>query len=426
MAGLAPRPGGRGRLRSDSHLDATDLDGEPARLQVDPRRPRPVASGHAEPERRRRPAPRLVPPGAPPTPGTRSGWSRATRTPRSRKVLFAVDPTPRGRAGGRRRGAPTCCWSTTRCSSRPCTASRPRPPRAARSTPCSRRLRAADRPHQRRPGGRRGLRGDGRRARPDRRRARCCPRPPRPIDKLTVYVPVADADRVRAALADGRCRPARRLRPRVVLHAGRGPVPAARRAPARRSARSAGSRRSRRSGSRSCCPRQRAAAVVGAMLAAHPYEEPAYDVVELADPGVARHRDRPDRLGRADDAAGVRRRASPRRCPATAHGVRVAGDPDRLVRRVALCGGAGDFLLDTCAAPTPTSTSPATCGTTGPRSSSSTTARRWSTSPTGRRSGPGCRWSRRGWPEALGDTVETPREHPRHRPLAVPDLGARR
>ena len=33
--------------------------------------------------------------------------------------------------------------------------------------------------------------------------------------------------------------------------------------------------------------------------------------------------------------------------PATAHGVRVAGDPDRVVRRVALCGGAGDFLLDT-------------------------------------------------------------------------------
>ena len=32
--------------------------------------------------------------------------------------------------------------------------------------------------------------------------------------------------------------------------------------------------------------------------------------------------------------------------PETAHGVRVAGDPDRVVRRVALCGGAGDFLLD--------------------------------------------------------------------------------
>ena len=32
--------------------------------------------------------------------------------------------------------------------------------------------------------------------------------------------------------------------------------------------------------------------------------------------------------------------------PATAHGVRVAGDRQRPVRRVAVCGGAGDFLLD--------------------------------------------------------------------------------
>ncbi|WP_300681051.1 Nif3-like dinuclear metal center hexameric protein [Nocardioides sp.] len=32
--------------------------------------------------------------------------------------------------------------------------------------------------------------------------------------------------------------------------------------------------------------------------------------------------------------------------PATAHGVRVAGDPDREIRSVALCGGAGDFALD--------------------------------------------------------------------------------
>ena len=32
--------------------------------------------------------------------------------------------------------------------------------------------------------------------------------------------------------------------------------------------------------------------------------------------------------------------------PQTASGVRVAGDPDRVVRRIAVCGGAGDFLLD--------------------------------------------------------------------------------
>ena len=32
--------------------------------------------------------------------------------------------------------------------------------------------------------------------------------------------------------------------------------------------------------------------------------------------------------------------------PTTTHGVRVAGESDRPVRRVAVCGGAGDFLLD--------------------------------------------------------------------------------
>lgn len=35
--------------------------------------------------------------------------------------------------------------------------------------------------------------------------------------------------------------------------------------------------------------------------------------------------------------------------PVTAAGVRVAGDPDRSIRRVAVAGGAGDFLLDTVA-----------------------------------------------------------------------------
>ena len=37
----------------------------------------------------------------------------------------------------------------------------------------------------------------------------------------------------------------------------------------------------------------------------------------------------------------------PQALPATAHGVRVSGDPDRPVRRVATACGSGDFLLDT-------------------------------------------------------------------------------
>ncbi|GEP34271.1 GTP cyclohydrolase 1 type 2 [Nocardioides szechwanensis] len=85
-------------------------------------------------------------------------------------------------------------------------------------------------------------------------------------------------------------------------------------------------------------------AVVAALLASHPYEEPAYDVVELADPGLSSAgtarigsvpattlRELAERIGEA--------------LPDTAQGVRVSGDPERAVRRVAVCGGAGDFLL---------------------------------------------------------------------------------
>lgn len=92
-------------------------------------------------------------------------------------------------------------------------------------------------------------------------------------------------------------------------------------------------------------PRSRRTAVVAAMVAAHPYEEPAYDVVELADPGTSG-----SGTGRVGSVTETTLRGFAdtvaRALPATAHGVRVAGDPDRVVRRVAVCGGAGDFLLD--------------------------------------------------------------------------------
>lgn len=92
-------------------------------------------------------------------------------------------------------------------------------------------------------------------------------------------------------------------------------------------------------------PRPQRAHVVRAMLAAHPYEEPAYDVVELADGRVA-----PTGTGRigtiARQSLGELAAVVAEALPPTAYGVRVAGDPDRSVRRVAVCGGAGDFLLD--------------------------------------------------------------------------------
>lgn len=87
--------------------------------------------------------------------------------------------------------------------------------------------------------------------------------------------------------------------------------------------------------------------VLAALRSAHPYEEPAFDLLELAarpDPYRGTGRigtlDAPVRLG---DFAATVAAALPGHHSAT----RVAGDPDRLVRTVAVCGGSGDFLLGT-------------------------------------------------------------------------------
>lgn len=96
-------------------------------------------------------------------------------------------------------------------------------------------------------------------------------------------------------------------------------------------------------------PRARRTAVVRALLQAHPYEEPAFDIYPLGDPGTASTGT--GRIGTipqttlSEFAAHVAQTV-----PRTAQGIRVAGDPDRPIRRVALCGGAGDFLLDAIAA----------------------------------------------------------------------------
>lgn len=95
-------------------------------------------------------------------------------------------------------------------------------------------------------------------------------------------------------------------------------------------------------------PRERRAAVVAAMHAAHPYEQPAYDVVELAAPpgdlGLGRVGELPAPVRLADllqQAARV--------LPATSWGVRAAGDPELVVARLAVSGGAGDALLGAAA-----------------------------------------------------------------------------
>lgn len=87
-------------------------------------------------------------------------------------------------------------------------------------------------------------------------------------------------------------------------------------------------------------------AVRSALLAAHPYEEVAYDLWELAPSPSERGTGRigtlpqPMTLGEL----GQHVRAS---LPGHEGATRIAGDLDRTVRTVALCGGSGDFLLGT-------------------------------------------------------------------------------
>jgi dinuclear metal center YbgI/SA1388 family protein len=95
-------------------------------------------------------------------------------------------------------------------------------------------------------------------------------------------------------------------------------------------------------------PSRLRARVLTALRAAHPYEEPAFDVFELAplpgDVGLGRIGSlaRPETLSafvsRVHDAL-----------PATSWGIRASGETEATVARVAVCGGAGDSLLDAVA-----------------------------------------------------------------------------
>ncbi len=165
-------------------------------------------------------------------------------------------------------------------------------------------------------------------------------------DKIVFFVPAADAERVRTAVTEagagaigdydsctftasgeGRFRPLEGADPTIGRVGDLEVVPEVR--------------------VESVLPRSRRREVVAALLAAHPYEEPAYDVVELAHDVTPADRGH----GRIGDLAepttlrGFAERVAAA-LPRTAHGVRVSGDPDRPVRRVATACGSGDFLLD--------------------------------------------------------------------------------
>jgi len=163
-----------------------------------------------------------------------------------------------------------------------------------------------------------------------------------PMDKLVVFVPLADAERLIDALASAgagalgdynRCawttdgigtfRPLAGARPAI------GEIGTIEQVPETRV--------------EMVVPAGRRSAVVAALRATHPYEEPAFDLLA----GVPLPTSRGiGRLGELPEAISLREftALAASVLPATAWGVRAAGDPDRAVRSIAVCGGSGGSL----------------------------------------------------------------------------------
>jgi dinuclear metal center YbgI/SA1388 family protein len=98
-------------------------------------------------------------------------------------------------------------------------------------------------------------------------------------------------------------------------------------------------------------PRARRSAVLAALRATHPYEEPAFDLIPLAAdaaPDDGRGLGRIGDLPAAEPLSAFLERVTSA-LPRTAWGVRTTGDPDRPVRRVAVCGGSGGELAGAAA-----------------------------------------------------------------------------
>lgn len=171
---------------------------------------------------------------------------------------------------------------------------------------------------------------------------------PEQLDKLVAFVPVADAQRVRDALTAAGAGRLGDYDCCTWSTTGTGtfrPLPGA--TPAIGQVGSLEQVEEVRL--ETVVPRRLRRTVVAALLDAHPYETPAYDVLPLADLpsglGLGRVGELPEPLPLerlVDKAAAV--------LPPTAWGVRGAGDPARVVSRLAVSGGAGDSLLGTAAA----------------------------------------------------------------------------
>ena len=93
-------------------------------------------------------------------------------------------------------------------------------------------------------------------------------------------------------------------------------------------------------------PRAARSRILAALRASHPYEEAAFDVFETADFPGSRGLGRIGELAQPQTLREFTARVAAA-LPRTEWGVRAAGDPDRIIRTVAVCGGSGDSLLDT-------------------------------------------------------------------------------
>jgi dinuclear metal center YbgI/SA1388 family protein len=170
------------------------------------------------------------------------------------------------------------------------------------------------------------------------------PHPSEALDKHVVFVPVADANRLVDALAgagagaigaytrcawtstgEGTFTPSPDARPTVGRQGEVSTVVEAR--------------------VEMVAPRALRSAVLAAMRAAHPYEEPAFDVLELARWDGPTGIGRVGRLAEPTTLRGFAERVASA-LPATAQGVRFAGEPGAHVARVAVVGGSGDSLFD--------------------------------------------------------------------------------
>src|SRR5690606_24193771 len=90
-------------------------------------------------------------------------------------------------------------------------------------------------------------------------------------------------------------------------------------------------------------PRARRDAVLAALRAAHPYEEPALTLIEQPRTSSAVGTGRIGRLARPVTLRTFAERVA-EVLPPTPQGVRVGGDLDAEITTVAVCGGAGDSL----------------------------------------------------------------------------------